>query len=277
MALNGYGKRPPNRLFTPTPPLPETFAPARTSALSGRLLLHPMLLLQQEQRHEQQHDEQAAIARLKKARLERRRAKEAARSARRRRAAGAKGLADEAQRSAARRAAAGAEGRSKEARRSRKRRRAAGAEERAKEAQRLAALPKKRCSHNRREHYCSDCGGKGMCPHGKRLPKGRKDCDHCPHGKLDSSIYQRCPDCKREGLCQPHHKPNCEVCREKWMPARELKMILASMPRKYHATVGARSLFSGSCWGSGCGQEVLPRILRPVPPSACKSPQEHTI
>eukprot|EP00919_Chromeraceae_sp_WS-2016_P045313 GHVR01107945.1.p1 GENE.GHVR01107945.1~~GHVR01107945.1.p1 ORF type:complete len:287 (+),score=127.24 GHVR01107945.1:672-1532(+) len=60
--------------------------------------------------------------------------------------------------------------------------------------------------------FCKECGGKGICEHGKR----RKDCRHCgkgycSHGKL----RRRCLDCGGKGICEHNRvRYRCFQCRK---------------------------------------------------------------
>ncbi len=132
----------------------------------------------------------------------------------RRAAAGASGRARHAELEKQRRAAAGARGRARDTSQKKARRAAQGDEGRAARANKeKERRQRNRCPHGGQKYYCKRCGGKGLCPHGKRLPAGKKTCTHCPHGVVNQGYL--CKLCGGAGLCHAHKKPKttCAECR----------------------------------------------------------------
>ena len=88
-------------------------------------------------------------------------------------------------------------------------------------SQPLSAMPKaakrrakpRMCPHGRCQngYYCKECGGKGICEHGRRR-RQRKVCGGkglCEHGCQKS----RCKECGGKGICEHgREKRRCKEC-----------------------------------------------------------------
>ena len=67
---------------------------------------------------------------------------------------------------------------------------------------------KRRCAHGREANYCKQCGGIGLCDHGKRRDKCVA-CSGCEHGRL----RRECKECGGSSICEHgRHRKNCKQC-----------------------------------------------------------------
>ena len=69
------------------------------------------------------------------------------------------------------------------------------------------------CQHNREKYLCKDCGGNGFCEHDDRRISTCKECGGsqiCEHNKRKSN----CKDCSGSARCQEHNKikNRCKDC-----------------------------------------------------------------